>query len=189
MVEAGAGGVGGDVNVANHSNITTDDRKSDALFAQSVGGGGGSGGLSAAGGLLTGIAGKVSLNVAVGGTGGNGGRGGDVFVDNVGNLVTKGKESVGLTAQSIGGGGGSGGMALSGQIGGIGGTAGAINVSVGGNGGIGRCGLRKCKWSQQRVSGTRPGRGPTRRPAQQPCVKQWGIRAAWAAAAAGRLER
>ena len=80
------------------------------IFAQSVGGGGGTGG--GAGGLLS-----------LGGSGKAGGTGGHVTVDNYGGILTHADDSVGIFAQSIGGGGGAGG------------TLGISAIAVGGSGG------------------------------------------------------
>jgi len=102
---AGIGSVGGDgavasdggrVTIGNHGDITTDERNSEAIFAQSVGGGGGTGGDS--GGIGS-----------VGGGGAGGGAGGGVVVNNGGALDTYGFLSHGIFAQSVGGGGGNGG--------------------------------------------------------------------------------
>lgn len=102
---AGIGSVGGDgaaashggaVTIGNSGDITTNERNSEAVFAQSVGGGGGTGGDS--GGIGS-----------VGGGGAGGGSGGGVVVNNAGNLDTFGFLSHGIFAQSVGGGGGNGG--------------------------------------------------------------------------------
>ncbi|WP_165933746.1 autotransporter outer membrane beta-barrel domain-containing protein [Aquabacter spiritensis] len=79
---------------------------------------------------------SVSLSVAIGGKGGGGGKGGDLTIQNFGNIFTGagvasgGDVAIGIFAQSIGGGGGVGGHAS---------VAGAriVNgdVALGGNGG------------------------------------------------------
>ena len=113
---AGAGGDGGDVNVAHSAgDVLTEGAGSPGIYAQSVGGGGGMGGTGAAG--LTGT-------VAVGGRGGATGDGGAVTVDfSGGSITTLGGEidstdpneaidsSFGIFAQSVGGGGGHAGNA------------------------------------------------------------------------------
>jgi hypothetical protein len=112
---------GGEVTVTNSQAITTEGDRSQAIFAQSVGGGGGNGGLS--GGLI-----------AIGGSGGGGGGSSTVRVSSSGALTTDGEDSVGIFAQSVGGGGGNGGRAFSGGLGGslaIGGDA-----ALGGAGGM-----------------------------------------------------
>ncbi|WP_423066858.1 hypothetical protein [Devosia sp. CN2-171] len=143
----GSGAAGGDgryVSVVNHSNITTNGADSAGIFAQSVGGGGGSGGNT--------IGVGVFFAMSIGGTGGDGGDGSNVDVNRVMGLgssviSTSGDRSVGILAQSIGGGGGAGGFAVAasggpfasatltfGGSGGSGGNAG--NVWVGANGSI-----------------------------------------------------
>ncbi|MCW8084033.1 autotransporter outer membrane beta-barrel domain-containing protein [Sabulicella glaciei] len=103
---AGAGSHGGLVGLTNTGSITTSGDGSDGVFAQSIGGGGG----SAGGGTATASGGNMSLAVGVGGRGGAGGAGGQVTIHNNGGaIVTRGTDSVGIFAQSIGGGGGRGG--------------------------------------------------------------------------------
>lgn len=101
LVSVGGSGsatsAGGNVAVTNSQAITTNGERSDAIYAQSVGGGGGSGGAS--GGL-----------VSIGGSGGSGGTGGEVRVSNAGTLSATGQLSRGIFAQSVGGGGGDGGV-------------------------------------------------------------------------------
>ncbi|MGF7162582.1 autotransporter-associated beta strand protein [Rhodoligotrophos appendicifer] len=102
-----SGGDGGIVKVTNSSDslITTFGSTSSAIVAQSIGGGGG----NAGGGTASGTGDTVDLNVAVGGSGAIGGEGNDVAVQNDGIIRTEGGASIGILAQSIGGGGGSGG--------------------------------------------------------------------------------
>ncbi len=104
---SGIGGNGGAVLVTNHASgtIVTNGVSSTGIFAQSVGGGGGTAGIGAS--LLsvnfsTGVTGPRIL----GGTGGVGGNGGLVTVVNEGGIVINGDDSVGILAQSVGGGGG-----------------------------------------------------------------------------------
>lgn len=78
--------------------ILTKGNKADAIFAQSIGGGGGIGGIAQ---------GKLVL----GGDGGAGGNGGAITIQNDSVLLTSGRSSSGIMAQSIGGGGGTGGGA------------------------------------------------------------------------------
>jgi len=109
-----AGGNGGDagkVTVSNAGSITTNGSAAHGIYAQSVGAGAGSG--SNASGIL-----------AIGGSGGGESDGNLVTVTNTGTIHTKGIDSFGILAQSIGGGGGDGG-----------GTSGLF--SVGGGGGSG----------------------------------------------------
>ncbi|MGN6489468.1 MAG: hypothetical protein ACTHLT_16840 [Devosia sp.] len=115
--KAGSGGGSNTVKVNNTGSITTHERGSVGIFAQSVGGGGGNGGNAYSGGL--------GVSVAVGGDGGLGGKGGKVIVNELsGNLAdlasatitTGGTGAHGIQAQSVGGGGGNGGLAISGSI-------------------------------------------------------------------------
>ncbi|PLR22948.1 hypothetical protein SGCZBJ_16465 [Caulobacter zeae] len=135
---AGAGS-GKKVDVDHAGNIVTDGAYSDGLIAQSVGGGGGSGNFNIGAGVLKGA---NALNMAVGGATGAAGDGGEVEVDHFGTIVTKGDNSVGLRAQSIGGGGGNAGFDMAmgalnnnavsitiGRIGGMGGLGGDVKVS------------------------------------------------------------
>ncbi|MEI9895017.1 MAG: hypothetical protein WDN28_14285 [Chthoniobacter sp.] len=100
--------------------------RADGIFAQSVGGSGGNGGFAAS--VALGLGGddvdkpSTSISVAVGGTGGSGNIGGTVNIGTstasrlTGAITTSGTDSVGIFAQSVGGGGGTGGFALSGAI-------------------------------------------------------------------------
>ena len=120
----GVGGNGGAVTVANASTgtIVANGTDSTAIFAQSIGGGGGSGGFAATGNQP--VAGSVS--VTVGGNGGAAGTGGVVSVNNDGAIVINGQNSIGILAQSVGGGGGVAGAALG---------ASGVSVNIGGQGG------------------------------------------------------
>ena len=106
----GGGGDGGAVLVTNHASgqITVNAANSTAIFAQSVGGGGGNGGGSIAVSVPAGLSSTVSL----GGSGGSAGNGGTVTVNNDGAININGKNSIGIMAQSVGGGGGTAGSAL-----------------------------------------------------------------------------
>ena len=157
----GGGGNGGSVAVLNadaHSFITTVGSGSQGILAQSIGGGGGNG----SGGAASGSSDTVNVNISVGGSGGTAGVGGSVSVTNLGNIftgaaptsavpVTTGGDSVGILAQSIGGGGGTGGSSdAAAAIGALGtfenylnvpsSTNYAANVAVGGKGGGGGSG-------------------------------------------------
>lgn len=104
----GAGGIGGagqEVVVTNRGGIATRGDTSDGILAQSVGGGGGVGG----GGAGKANNDQLSITVDVGGTGGSGNEAAYVQVQNFNTIVTSGLGSMGVTAQSIGGGGGRGG--------------------------------------------------------------------------------
>lgn len=135
----GAGGDGGDVYVENNGFISTLGERTDAIFAQSVGGGGGVGGsaTSVSAGAIYAVA------VAIGGDGGSGGDGHAVDVINGvdGQIVVAGDFSTGIFAQSVGGGGGQGGSAYA-----FAAAASpdkfslAVGVTVGGSGGDGGVG-------------------------------------------------
>ncbi len=105
----GSGGTGGTVNVTNNNNITTAGASADGILAQSVGGGGGNGGFSGAIALSNGAA----FSDAFGGNAGSGNNAGTVTVMSTGSITTTLDNSVGIAAQSIGGGGGNGGFSLS----------------------------------------------------------------------------
>jgi hypothetical protein len=95
------GGFGGDIDAQNLGTITTNGYNSKGISALSVGGGGGKGGDAFAFGLVAGV--------AIGGYGGVGGKAGAVAVENSGTITTSGYGSLGIRAQSVGGGGGDGG--------------------------------------------------------------------------------
>src|SRR5678815_2668669 len=96
------------------------------LFAQSVGGGGGNGGFAIAGAISDG----PNANFALGGNGGTGANSDTVFVNSATSIATRGNDSHGIFAQSLGGGGGSGGFAVAAGIS----TQGAVNAALGGTG-------------------------------------------------------
>ncbi len=107
----GYGGAGGDVRVTlgANSTIITNGTGGHGVYARSTGGNGGKGGASKAG-------------YALGEEGGNGGSAGTVTVINDGTVTTRGSNSHGIFAQSVGAGAGSGGGA--GGIGAVGGNGG-----------------------------------------------------------------
>jgi hypothetical protein len=111
--DGGGGGLGGAISVMNTGLIETRGRYAHSIFAQSIGGGGGNG------------AGSGGIWVAIGGDGGAASHGGDVTVNNAGELTTFGFGAEGVHAESIGG------------TGGTGATAGALNIAIGGDGGTG----------------------------------------------------
>ncbi|WP_280945045.1 autotransporter outer membrane beta-barrel domain-containing protein [Mesorhizobium loti] len=115
------GGIGMNVTATNGAELKTDGIFSHGFLVQSVGGGGGSGGFSIAAGL--------GPAVSVAGSGDGGGSGGEVRATNTNNITTLQYGSMGLFAQSVGGGGGDGGFSYA-----VGTTA---AVSVGGGGGKG----------------------------------------------------
>uniref|UniRef100_UPI00273F65E8 autotransporter outer membrane beta-barrel domain-containing protein n=1 Tax=Stappia sp. MMSF_3263 TaxID=3046693 RepID=UPI00273F65E8 len=158
----GTGGNGGALNVAlgNQASIATRGHHASAIIAQSIGGGGGSGGQAHA----SSSAPILATSVSMGGNGASGGDGGaiDIRLD-AGSSVTTGTEnatnanlvdgagthSVGVLAQSIGGGGGNGGSAGSSSVSYADGVSFAAAVAIGGRGGTGGDGGR--------VSGTANG--------------------------------
>ncbi len=134
----GAGGIAGAILVDSAADIETDGDKSHGIFAQSVGGGGGNGGYTAAVDLEDGDddSGGNTIAVSLGGDGGTGSIASTVDVTNRGDILTRGRESHGINAESTGGGGGSGGAVLS--IGtSSGDTTRALSVNIGGSGGDG----------------------------------------------------
>ena len=106
--------------------IMTDGDRSTGLFAQSVGGGGGNGGFAITGAISDG----PSANFALGGNGGTGANSDTVFVNSSTSIATRGNDSHGIFAQSLGGGGGSGGFAVAAGIS----TQGTVNAALGGTG-------------------------------------------------------
>ncbi len=132
----GSGNTGGDVTVDQTGGITTSGAGSHGIIAQSIGGGGGVGGRANSlafalaaqctlpvpiGGCGTppGAGTNVNINVAVGGVGGTGNDAGTVNVHNHSAISTIGDSSVGILAQSIGGGGGEAGNGAVGLGGGL----------------------------------------------------------------------
>lgn len=123
----GRGGHGGSVDARMGGTIVTEGEDASGIVGQSIGGGGGNGSFALA---LAG-AGQASASVAVGQAGGAGGNGGTVSVTNWANIQTKESRSLGILAQSIGGGGGNAGYTISGAAA----QTFAGNVNVGANGG------------------------------------------------------
>ncbi|MCD0503153.1 autotransporter outer membrane beta-barrel domain-containing protein [Bordetella petrii] len=105
----GAAGDGAQVQLTANGQVATAGANASGVVLQSIGGGGGSAGSATA--VSVGVGLNVSL--ATGGRGGSGGSGGAVLFSQAqqGSIVTAGPHSMGLLAQSIGGGGGSGGLA------------------------------------------------------------------------------
>lgn len=100
----GSGGHGGDITVTNTGTITTAGDASAGIFAQSVGAGGGDGG-----GTVSSWTQVHLSEISIGGDGGATGDGGNVTVNSNAfgsSITTSGDASVGVLAQSIGGGGG-----------------------------------------------------------------------------------
>ncbi|MEH0196128.1 hypothetical protein V7S57_09825 [Caulobacter sp. CCNWLY153] len=133
----GAGGKGGTVDIDGDVLILTKGDYSEGLFAQSVGGGGGSGGFALSFAFAAGETAAAAFSVALGGKGGDGGEGGLVDIKSGGAILTEGKFSTGLVAQSVGGGGGNGGYTVSFAGAGAGAASASAAVGVGGSGGKG----------------------------------------------------
>lgn len=135
----GSGGKGGAVQVVNSASVTTANAQSPAILAQSLGGVGGTSGIVFTSSLDVGeYSGGASLSF--GGSGGAGGKGGDVTIDNLGDIQTADYRSDGLKAQSQGGGGGDGGTAIGGALGASTGATVSFSVVHGGDGGAGGTG-------------------------------------------------
>ncbi|WP_188609433.1 autotransporter outer membrane beta-barrel domain-containing protein, partial [Chelatococcus reniformis] len=119
----GGGGDGGDTTVTAgvDTQIATSGATSYGIVAQSIGGGGGtstgmSAGFTEKVGFGETITVSISDTVTVGLTGGEGGKGGTTKVTTAGQLATTGAGSIGVVAQSIGGGGGIGGSVVGNAI-------------------------------------------------------------------------
>ena len=110
---------------------------SDAVVAQSIGGGGGNGGFNVSGTISGAGTGSGAVSVGLGGSGGSGGSAGTVTSTMTGDILTRGENSRGFVAQSIGGGGGNGGFNVSGALSGAGTGSGSASVGIGGSGGTG----------------------------------------------------
>ncbi len=133
----GSGGAGGTVDATVAGDVTTKKSNSGAVVVQSIGGGGGNGGFNVSGNIAGAGVGSGSVTVGLGGTGGSGGSSDDVTAKVTGVVTTESDDSVGVLAQSVGGGGGNGGFYVSGTIAGSGTGSGAIAVGLGGSGGTG----------------------------------------------------
>jgi uncharacterized protein YhjY with autotransporter beta-barrel domain len=142
----GSGNGGGDgaaVNVTNTGNLHTTETNASAIFAQSIGGGGGNGGNSVAVG--------AAVSVAVGGNGALGGNSSTVRVVSGTNVITtRGANSFGIEAESVGGGGGTGGYAVSVAVG----DQVSASLAIGGQGGGGGDGSNVTVSSQSTINTT-----------------------------------
>lgn len=118
----GAAGNGGTVGVTNNADIYTQGEFGYGVVAQSVGGGGGAGGNALTFQLdttdllipeipiLDEITGLTNLSMVLEGSGGGAGDGGDVALENNGNILTEGDFAHGVFGQSVAGGGGLAGI-------------------------------------------------------------------------------
>jgi hypothetical protein len=105
----GGGSHGNTVNIGAEGTPTggillTKGDRSYGILAQSIGGSGGAAGTTIASSLL----GPAAMVFGFGRNGGSGGYGGEVNVYSGSSIFTKGEQSHGIFAQSIGGGGGTG---------------------------------------------------------------------------------
>jgi len=117
----GSTGNGGDIIVTNSGNILTESVFSHGLVAQSVGGGGGLAGISNELGETTtsfnsnmqgNLISQDGLGVLFAGSVGGNGSGGNVTVNNSGDIITQGDYSHGIFAQSVGGTGSGGSISV-----------------------------------------------------------------------------
>jgi len=125
---AGASGSGGAVRLTNDGQVWTEGARSHGVFLQSVGGGGGA--------VFT-----DAESISVIASSANSGAGGSIaFVQN-GDIVTKGAQTFGVFAQSVGGGGGfvdgapaegPGAGSFKGSAGGAG-SGGAVTITIDGS--------------------------------------------------------
>jgi hypothetical protein len=141
------GGSGGAINAFNGGTIQTDGDHSAGMVLQSIGGGGGNGG-AAYGTAKDGVIPIISVQVSLGGTAAGGGGGGPIGLvsgettTNGGAISTRGPDSAGILAQSIGGGGGTGGASGGEASASAGPTTPGLGIiiSTGGSGGDGEPG-------------------------------------------------
>jgi len=104
------------------------------IIAQSLGGGGGNGGINVTGTVAFAESYSGAIGVGLGGSGGAGGDGKDVTNTVTGYVQTQGDRSVGVLAQSVGGGGGNGGLNVTGSLSGSKSGSASIGVGIGGFG-------------------------------------------------------
>jgi uncharacterized protein YhjY with autotransporter beta-barrel domain len=137
----GSGGTGGTVSASSTGILWTQGNNSSGFIAQSIGGGGGNGGYNVSAGVAGAGVAAGAIGVGLGGTAGSGNNAGVVTATtSVGKITTFGHDSLGVLAQSVGGGGGNGGFNVSGVGSGSLGVGGAIAVGLGGSGGAGGTG-------------------------------------------------
>ncbi|MCG7521810.1 autotransporter outer membrane beta-barrel domain-containing protein [Ruegeria sp. Ofav3-42] len=114
-------GDGGSIDTANTGDVTTTGKGSHGFVLQSIGGGGGL--------VSTDVdPSQVSVNLSAA----NGGDGGDIKFAQNGNIMSTGENSIGVIAQSLGGGGGIVDSIFRGSAGGVG-SGGAIDLTLDGN--------------------------------------------------------
>ena len=153
----GAGNISGDVDVIQNGQVLVEGTNSTGILVQSIAGGGGAGALNVAANIsLSGGANRTNGFAFAAGMGGNGGAGadaGDVTLNSNGDVLVNARleadpvtgvnrfvavdyasGSMGIVAQSIGGGGGMGGINAVGAIAPMGQP---VAIGVGGFGGAG----------------------------------------------------
>lgn len=133
LAVGGSGGASGNastVTVNQKGEIRTAGDQSTGLLAQSIGGGGGNANFNIGAGFNKDA---KAVNLAVGGGTGNGGIGGNVTVDQTGDITTGGLGASAIIAQSIGGGGGNTALSLILNLG----TGKSLDVTIGRSGGTG----------------------------------------------------
>jgi hypothetical protein len=138
----GTGATAGTVTVTNSAQLNTVGAGADGIYAQSIGGGGGVGGYSGVQGVNAGVYDTTKSFIAtasIGGSGGTGATGNTVTVTNTGTILTQGAKSLGINAESIGGGGGDGGMIVDATLS-IDTSGSSLAIGVGGLGGTGGAG-------------------------------------------------
>ncbi len=132
----GKGGAAGDASVDFNGEIFTNGKNAHGILTESLGGEGGKGALN-----IAGAAGHIGATNGAGSWGrvaGDGGVAGNVNIDTLGVLVTKGDGSDALVARSVGGQGGAAQQALSGTVGAQSASSNTNgNLAVAGNGGNG----------------------------------------------------
>ncbi|MGE4338698.1 MAG: beta strand repeat-containing protein, partial [Pigmentiphaga sp.] len=135
-------GAGGAARASSLGDMTTTGHDAHGVLLQSVGGGGGVGGGATAAALaLAGLPQVPNITVAigVGGSGGAGGKGGNIHLDLLNTVQTRGAGAHGVVLQSVGGGGGSGADSTAGAGSLVSTAPFAFNgsLAVGGTGGAG----------------------------------------------------
>ncbi len=134
LTTGGNGGVGGTasdvtVSTATDTTISTTKDGSTAILAQSVGGGGGNTYATVTGSVSS----TADLAIAVGGDGGAAGNPGDVTVTNDADIITQGKSSYGILAQSKANSGGNASFTVDASLL----SAGSLSANISGSGGTG----------------------------------------------------
>lgn len=133
----GHGGNGETVTLGSAGTIRTEGDNSEGIVLQSIGGGGGNGGSALAFSAGVSIGPTLNASVAIGGSGGTGGVGRAVTFTGSGQVTTRGRNSIGVLAQSVGGGGGNGGSASTVSVSASTQQSITLGASVGGAGGSG----------------------------------------------------